>query len=787
MIDLLLQFGFSNLCICLIIACFAWLIQRTGRRPFVAHFLWLFVLLKLLTPALITVPIFSAPSSSAGVTFPDRSMTELSAVAAEALPDGGALAFVALQQDGAPKVSAELIKLTLVSLWFLGSVGVLLWTLFQSYRFHRLVMMSSELAPKKVQECAATLAEKLGLGRRVPKVYVSAARMSPLLWWIGGPVRIFVPAELMASVSEDSLKWILAHELGHLKRRDHLSRWLEWFAAVCLWWNPLVWLARRNLRVNEEICCDALVLSCLKPQPQQYAGSLLAVIEFLASPALRPPALASGMNSGGILERRFTMIVSNNPLVKAPRWLPVLALLLLPLGVAVAQEPDYEAVGTRLLKAVERGELSASQAKSMMGELARARFGERLQALARKHHGGEKHHEGHDKGSDDLRAHFHKLGLNDQRIERIVVALKKLGLREHQVHGALEGMVKVLYGLVEGEKDFAWFTDHLRELGLNGEQTRVVWGLTKRVAKPLTAPKKGRADKKGKGRDSDALKRRYSAFEKKIRAAVKAGKMSRREAGRQLEAARKKLFGQDEEHRRSDRKKEGGMADHFRSLGVSGESFERIHDIYKNKGFAGKKLESALGITLRLVHAGKNKDEEARAKITNYMTTKMDFSKEQVQLIQRVAKRLLMGVNRGQGKESKQEGLKKRYAAIEKEIREAVKAGKMSRRDAARKLSELRGRMFKDGDKRDSRGRDKERDKRSDKDRRKEQLKEKYKAIEKEIREAVKAGKMSRRDAARKLSELRGRMFKDGDKRDSRGRDKKRSERRSRERRRPAY
>jgi Zn-dependent protease with chaperone function len=29
-----------------------------------------------------------------------------------------------------------------------------------------------------------------------------------------------------------SLRWILAHELGHIKRKDHLVRWLEWLALV---------------------------------------------------------------------------------------------------------------------------------------------------------------------------------------------------------------------------------------------------------------------------------------------------------------------------------------------------------------------------------------------------------------------------------------------------------------------------------------------------------------------------------------------------------------------------
>ena len=54
--------------------------------------------------------------------------------------------------------------------------------------------------------------------------------------------------------------------------------------------------------------------------------------------------MASGIVSGGSLERRFKMILSAKPLTQTPRWLRAIAFLctlaLLPLGIAQAQEPD---------------------------------------------------------------------------------------------------------------------------------------------------------------------------------------------------------------------------------------------------------------------------------------------------------------------------------------------------------------------------------------------------------------------------------------------------------------
>lgn len=350
MIDLLLQFGVSNLCLSLILACIAWGIHTTGKRPYLAHLLWIIVLVKLITPPILTVPVIPIPEINATTaeSFVDLAAIDdatSGAIVEAELADAG---MSVDSGDNDSKIASSFIesgKAGLIILWLLGSLCVLVWSLVRITRFNRLLDIASVKATPEVQNLASRIARRLAL-KSTPTIYTTSAQISPMVWWIGGRVRILIPTALPDALDTEQLRWILAHELAHVKRKDHCVRWLEWLACVIFWWNPVTWWARRNLRINEEICCDALVLSALKPDPHSYATSLMTVVEFLASPVIRPPAVASEMNGGGFLERRFKMIINNKPVRRTQRWLRASILActvgILPLGMASAEADTQE-------------------------------------------------------------------------------------------------------------------------------------------------------------------------------------------------------------------------------------------------------------------------------------------------------------------------------------------------------------------------------------------------------------------------------------------------------------
>jgi beta-lactamase regulating signal transducer with metallopeptidase domain len=491
MTDLLLRIGLSNVCISLALAIVAMVVEATVKRPPLTHLLWLLVFVKLVTPPVLMIPIVTISGSpdSTVVALNVHSRQELRVTGNRELDmDEGQFEGAYLSSESWSMV-LDYGKTGLSLIWILGSVLVFAWSLFRVYRFNRLLGMEPEVAPKQLQTVAARIAYRLGL-KAVPTIYATSAHLSPMVWWMGGKVRIVIPAPLLDQMDTRQLQWILAHELAHVRRRDYMIRWVEWLACVCFWWNPVVWWARHHLRSNEEICCDALVVSSLKAKPHTYADSLLTAVEYLARPALRPPAMASEINSGGFLERRFRMIVSDIPNRAKSRWLQacvlLCALVVLPFGVTYAQ--NYEAVGRRLIEAVEAGELSPRQAEAMMGALARASFAERLEA-ARRLRGERDRNEG-------IEGHFNRLGVSDETLGRIKRALFEKGIEREQIEPVLGGILRLVHGMKSEGEHFELdprFRHYFeKEVGLTDEQIKLVLGIARRIVHGLKDSKRWR-------------------------------------------------------------------------------------------------------------------------------------------------------------------------------------------------------------------------------------------------------------------------------------------------------
>ncbi|MCX6569081.1 MAG: M56 family metallopeptidase [Candidatus Aminicenantes bacterium] len=95
----------------------------------------------------------------------------------------------------------------------------------------------------------------------------------PMTWGFRKPV-VLMPAGADAWTEEERSS-ALFHELSHIKRADFLVMLLVRTSLAAFWFNPLCWIVYRELRKEQEIACDELVLRA-GIRPSTYAASLLA-------------------------------------------------------------------------------------------------------------------------------------------------------------------------------------------------------------------------------------------------------------------------------------------------------------------------------------------------------------------------------------------------------------------------------------------------------------------------------------------------------------------------------
>ena len=309
MTGLLLQIGATKLAVSIVLVAAVWMVHRTVDRPTVSYQLWLMVLLTLLVPTVVSLPVLPMEPVAALTTPPVGTLrVELAEPSAD--PVAGRR-FVAFLQPG------------LAILWLGGTAALLGWTAVRTIRFRRTLKRAMRPSPAWLQRQAAAVGRDLGL-TRIPELCTTSARVTPMVWWSGGKVRMLIPSFLLTDPGSEELRAILAHELAHVRRHDHLVRWLEWLACSVFWWNPVAWCARYHLRLAEESCCDELAVGVGRACPKAYAKALLRVVANASEPpGFRPPLPASAVGGVGhtqSLEKRIRMIVSTDTRPPTPRW-----------------------------------------------------------------------------------------------------------------------------------------------------------------------------------------------------------------------------------------------------------------------------------------------------------------------------------------------------------------------------------------------------------------------------------------------------------------------------------
>jgi hypothetical protein len=173
-------------------------------------------------------------------------------------------------------------------LWSIGMCLVLAPTLAGLARLRRIGARSSTPSDGELVELASCLTDRFRGARRVVLLR-GHATASPMTWGVFRPV-ILLPAGA-ETWSRAQLNAVLMHELAHVRRWDCLTQMLARLASAVYWFNPLVWIAARRLRLESERACDDFVLQS-GARASDYAAYLLEVARgFRSTPWLATAAV----------------------------------------------------------------------------------------------------------------------------------------------------------------------------------------------------------------------------------------------------------------------------------------------------------------------------------------------------------------------------------------------------------------------------------------------------------------------------------------------------------------
>lgn len=120
---------------------------------------------------------------------------------------------------------------------------------------------------------------------------------------------IYLPEERLP---DRDIELILAHEAQHIRSHDAQIKLLVGILTAVQWWNPAIWLFRREIGAILEFRCDAKVVESMDGRGRrQYLDMLMGMARRLTggepAPALNESPVALGSS---VLEQRFEVMLS---------------------------------------------------------------------------------------------------------------------------------------------------------------------------------------------------------------------------------------------------------------------------------------------------------------------------------------------------------------------------------------------------------------------------------------------------------------------------------------------
>lgn len=163
-------------------------------------------------------------------------------------------------------------------IWLLGLFSFMIIYILQLKKIKSIVNCQEELNDEAIVSILEEAKSTLNISKNI-KLYKTNEFSTPAITGIL-KVKILIPEYLLTCLSKNDLKFIIHHELCHLKRLDNITNYLILIYKTIYWFNPLIYIMFKHMRRDMEISCDNLVLDNINEKEHlDYGRTIINIME----------------------------------------------------------------------------------------------------------------------------------------------------------------------------------------------------------------------------------------------------------------------------------------------------------------------------------------------------------------------------------------------------------------------------------------------------------------------------------------------------------------------------
>lgn len=168
------------------------------------------------------------------------------------------------------------IDVVIPLLWLAVAVAGILWIILTTRNLNRKIKNTASPVEHRIMEIYEQSRMIIGVKKSVSVLYTDVVSVPAVSGYFSP--KILLP-QYVTQLDDDSVRYILLHELAHIKRQDISGVYLNLVLQAIYWFNPLLKLIFNYERQCRELMTDKKVIENIADK-KEYAATMVRLLAF---------------------------------------------------------------------------------------------------------------------------------------------------------------------------------------------------------------------------------------------------------------------------------------------------------------------------------------------------------------------------------------------------------------------------------------------------------------------------------------------------------------------------